>query len=301
MIDKWVVSVLEKIRGQKEARRVYHGRGGLHNGPVDLALEWYPPILLALVYKEEAKAELDSIESLFENEPEIESFVIQDRWMSGRPAWEVRFGEVQGQQTAIEDGLTYRVSFLGRQNPGIFLASRVARQWVKAHSKGLRVLNLFSFTGAFGVCALEGGANEVVQVDMKRGPLMEGKENLELNGRSSSESEFWCHDILRSKGKIRKRGPWDLVILDPPTFQKGAWSLEKDLPKIIRALEDWTSSHAKVLLCIHDPFMNEADITNWMEGDGRPWKKMEKLSLPKGFEEKDPDSGLKVLSFQKVL
>ena len=293
----WLGPVLERIRGQKEVRRVFHGRGKRQDGPTDLALEWYPPVLLALVFSEEAGERLREIESELEAEATIESLVVQDRWVSGPPRWECRFGEVPEAHRAVEDGFSYEIKLRDRQNPGLFLASREARRWVRDHSEGLSVLNLFSFTGAFGVCAVSGGAEKVVQVDMKRGPLMVGKDNLRMNDLDTSGVAFWAHDILKSKGKIKRNGPWDLVILDPPTFQKGAWNIERDLPKLIRALGEWTSEGSKVLLCVHDPFMSHQEVREWMSSG--PWEVDETLELPEGYEERDVDEGLKAIVFRR--
>ena len=267
----WVQKALERTEVSDEARRVFHGRGGCHDGPSDLALEWYPPVLMALAYTEEGRNAFLSVEDAFLESGRIKCVVIQNRWLSGAPSWELRKGQAPDEIIAEEDGLKYRIKLMGRQNPGLFLASREVRRWVQNNSDGLRVLNLFSFTGSFGVCAKRGGAREVVNVDMKKGPLMEGRKNLELNGLPLSGVEFWGHDILRSKGKIKRKGPWDLVILDPPTLQKGAWVLKRDIHKLIRCLDEWVSSLGKVLLCVHDPLVEElqSKLPEWSR---RNWR-----------------------------
>jgi len=266
---------------------------------VDLALEWYPPVLLALAHSEEARTSFCEALERFREVEGLEVILLQNRWAPGPPSWELLSGQEPTLGEAMEDGLKYRVSFMNRQNTGLFLANREARRWIRKNSRNKRVLNLFAFTGAFGVCAVEGGAVDGVQIDMKSSPLMEGRVNLSLNQLPLVGVHFWAHDILRSGGKIRRSGPYDLVILDPPTYQKGAWALERDMPKLIRHLDEWTTPDAKVLFCAHDPFTSRDTMKAWMKEGPSRWTCCEELPLPEGFEEADPDSGVKVLVFEK--
>lgn len=294
----WPQEVLGRLRTQNEATRVFHGRGGVHEGPTDLTLEWYPPVLLAISYSEESKKDFLRDQDAYLNHDEVKVLVLQDRSLQGRPSWEVLKGEVPEEHEIMENGVRYLVRFLGRQSPGLFLASSEARRWIKENSSGLKVLNLFAFTGAFGVCALLGGASEVVQVDMKRGPLQEAKRNLLLNEVTKGKVDYWCHDILKSKAKIGRRGPWDLIVLDPPTYQKGAWSLHKDLPKIVSRLNEWTRVGSRVLFCVHDP-STTTEIATEMMAEAVGWSYESRLPQPKGFEEKDMNSALKILVFSR--
>ena len=124
----WVARALERCRGQLEARRVHHGRGGVHGGPEDLALEWYPPFLMVLAYSEEARRSFLLEKERFEAEKGSLAVVIQNRWEKGPPSWERCFGEFPEDLVAVEDGLKYQLRMMGRQTQDCFW--RVAKRGV---------------------------------------------------------------------------------------------------------------------------------------------------------------------------
>ena len=84
--------------------------------------------------------------------------------------------------TAVEEGLRFRLRAGAGPSPGLFLDQRRNRAWVRDRARGARVLNLFAFTGSFGIAALAGGAREVVQNDVSRAHLARARENAALNG-----------------------------------------------------------------------------------------------------------------------
>lgn len=99
------------------------------------------------------------------------------------------------------------------------------------------VLNLFSYTCGFGVCAALAGARST-NVDLSRNYLEWGRLNYALNNLDHQQHEFLhgdAFDWLRRLG--RKQRQFDLVIIDPPTFStsktSGTFSVEKDLPRLI--------------------------------------------------------------------
>ena len=95
------------------------------------------------------------------------------------------------------------------------------RRWVRAQAAGQQVLNLFAYTSAFSVAALQGGAKQVVNVDMSAGAIALGQLNHALNGLQAG-ARFLAHDIFKTWGKITRSGPYHLIIVDPPSFQKAA-------------------------------------------------------------------------------
>lgn len=122
-----------------------------------------------------------------------------------------------GRLVIDEDGMRLGIDLLYGVNTGLFLDARPMRRWVRAHSRDLRVLNLFSYTAAFGVAAALGGARSTTNVDLVPSALDRGKVNYELNGLTVDPRSHARDDVFEFLRRGRKRGAtWDLVIVDPP-------------------------------------------------------------------------------------
>ena len=116
-----------------------------------------------------------------------------------------------------EDGLRFAVDLLRAGNPGLYLDARPARRWLRASAAGLRVLNLFAFTGSLGVAAAAGGARSVTHVDSHPGALDWCRRNSELNQvpvdrRDLARMNIYQHLRRAQAGRQRYGG----IILDPP-------------------------------------------------------------------------------------
>jgi 23S rRNA (cytosine1962-C5)-methyltransferase len=105
------------------------------------------------------------------------------------------------------------------QKTGLFLDHRDNRAFVRSLSAGRRVLNLFSYTGAFSIAAARGGATHVTSVDISADANAAAGENFELNGLDPDQHEFVSADVFHyaEAAKNTKRS-FDLVICDPPSF-----------------------------------------------------------------------------------
>ncbi|MBN1268273.1 MAG: class I SAM-dependent methyltransferase [Kiritimatiellae bacterium] len=102
---------------------------------------------------------------------------------------------------------------------GFYLDQRENRGIVAGYARGREVLNCFSYTGAFGVCALKAGAARVVNVESSAAALELGRRNVDLNGLDASRVEHIEGDVFHVLRKFRdSRRSFDLVILDPPKF-----------------------------------------------------------------------------------
>lgn len=127
-------------------------------------------------------------------------------------------GEAQPTIHFIENGLRFTASLPQAQKTGFFLDQREMRQWVRTLAKGKRVLNAFSYTGAFSIYALAGGATEVDSIDISPQALEMGNTHLTLNQLEHASARFICADVFSF---LRQHPlPYDLVILDPPAFAK---------------------------------------------------------------------------------
>ncbi|MGX9415950.1 class I SAM-dependent methyltransferase [Vibrio sp. WJH972] len=299
---------LEKqlIEIPNEARRLFHGRGQYWEGLEQLTADWLQGQLIVCVYKlqdEDFIAALQQGLSQFcqssaWRDKAGSSIVLQHRYRDGAPA-EVIVGELNSNPIVEENGLKYQLKLGRNQNMGLFLDMRYGRQWVKDNSAGKRVLNLFAYTCGFSVTAMEGGAESVVNVDMARGALDTGKTNHKLNLHDLSTVHFFAHDIFRSWGKINRYGPYDLIIIDPPSFQKGSFALTKDYRKILRRLPDMLSEEGQVFACVNSPVVKQDFLTNSMAEEAPMLQFERRLDNPPEFVDIDQDANLKVLLFNK--
>lgn len=114
-----------------------------------------------------------------------------------------------------ENNLSFWVSWEG-QKTGFFLDQRTNRQLCQWYVQNRRVLDLFSYTGAFSVYALKGGAQKVTSVDISRKALDVLQKNLQKN---RLDSEIHCQDAF-SYLHIVKKAEFDFIISDPPAFAK---------------------------------------------------------------------------------
>lgn len=133
-----------------------------------------------------------------------------------------------------ENGLRFESDPVEGQKTGFFLDQRDNRARVGALSKGLDVLNVFSYTGGFSVYAARGGARSVTSVDISRQAIDVVERNLSLN-RGHPAVDACRHEgvaddafaVLESLSRSGRR--FGLVILDPPMFAQSASQVEQAL------------------------------------------------------------------------
>jgi 23S rRNA (cytosine1962-C5)-methyltransferase len=159
------------------------------------------------------------------------------------------------------------------------------------------VLNLFAYTCAFSVVALQAGAAQVINVDMSHGALGIGKQNHVLNGLTSGAS-FLPHDIFNSWGKLTRSGPYDLVIFDPPSYQKGSFVATKDYARLLRRLPDLVVPGGHALLCLNAPELGESFLREQLAVQAPGFTCVQRLPNPPAFADVSPDRALKVLVVQ---
>ncbi len=130
---------------------------------------------------------------------------------------------VEAEQVVTEHGLRYIVRPYAGFAVGLFLDHRDNRRRVRELSAGRRVLNAFSYTGAFSVAAAAGEAASVSSVDLSKRYLEWSRENFAVNGLDQTGHWFFCSDIFDFYKRAERQGRrFDLIILDPPTFSRPA-------------------------------------------------------------------------------
>ena len=237
-----------------EARRLFHGRGRCWPGLEQLTVDWLNGQLLISLFKDQDESFLAALKQILlelqnsESWPDLgaSSILLQHRDREGSPV-EVIWGELSDTQIIVENGLKYQLDLGRKQNNGLFLDMRLGREWIQKNAEGRKVLNLFAYTCGFSVAAMAGGADQVINLDMARASLERGRVNHRLNGHELNQVKFLGHDLFKSWGKVRKLGLYDLIVIDPPSFQKGSFVLSRDYKKILRRLPDMLVEGGEVL------------------------------------------------------
>jgi 23S rRNA (cytosine1962-C5)-methyltransferase len=138
---------------------------------------------------------------------------------------ETAFGEMPAQVTVEEGGIAFQVSLTGGQKTGWFFDQSANRLALRKYVGGARVLDVFSYLGAWGLGALRAGATEVTCVDSSAAALEHLQESARLNGLKPSVIRGDAFDVMESLHAEKRR--FDVVIIDPPAFIKR----RKDIPK----------------------------------------------------------------------
>ncbi|OEE74771.1 methyltransferase [Enterovibrio norvegicus FF-162] len=290
-----------------EVRRVFHGRGRCYEGLEQITADWLGNGVLQIAIFKEDEPEFytalrDGVSQFCQSDVWRKvggkTVVVQHRDREGAET-ETLMGEMPFQINVVENGLSYTLDLGKRQNNGLFLDMRLGRQWVQENAAHKCVLNLFAYTCGFSVAAIDGGADKVVNLDMARSSLSRGRENHQLNQHNLNKVSFLGHELFKSWGKVKKNGPYDLVIIDPPSFQKGSFVLTKDYAKILRRLPELVSEGGDVLACVNAPDVKPSFLEEQMAEFAPQFVFVSRLENPPEFEDIDTDSALKVMHFKR--
>ena len=288
-----------------DAQRVFHGRGGRFPGCEHLALDAFPPVFLLTAFAPISDAELDQVHDALVARwavlaPDAPlNWVFQRRQSRGIHGTETRLmaGRVPDPHVVSEDNARYAVHLLQGQNHGLFLDMAEGRRWVRNQAAGLKVLNLFAYSCAFSVAALQGGSKQVVNLDMSASAIALGQHNHALNGLSDG-ARFMAHDIFKTWGKITRFGPYHLVIVDPPSFQKGSFVANKDYPRLMRRLPELLRPGGRAMLCLNAPELGTDFLRERMQAAAPMLVFEERLPNPALFADTSSERNLKVLIYR---
>jgi 23S rRNA (cytosine1962-C5)-methyltransferase len=299
-----LLNAISQITLSDDVRRVFHGRGGLYCGCEQWSLDWFAPVWVLTSFKPVNDAELAHCHRALEARWQALApgmplnWVFQSR-VSGEAETRLMAGSVPEPHVVTEQGARYIVHLMRGQNHGLFLDMAVGREWLKNHALHENILNLFAYTCAFSVVALQGGAAQVVNLDMSQAALAVGQQNHRLNDLPA-KARFLGHDIFKTWGKISKMGPYGVIVIDPPSYQKGSFIATKDYIKLIRRLPDLLESQGHVLLCLNAPELDSQFLHSQVAEAAPNLKFVERLANPEAFADIDPEKSLKVLHYQKA-
>ena len=147
------------------------------------------------------------------------------KWQNLRlPAqWQVRYKE-----------LTFQVKPMNFKHTGVFPEQAVnwdmTAEIIRKERRPLRVLNLFAYTGAATISALNAGAH-VTHVDASKGMVAWAKENAAVSGLANEPVRWLVDDCMKFvEREIRRGNKYDIIIMDPPSYGRGpggeVWKLE---------------------------------------------------------------------------
>lgn len=300
-----LLDAIARMDKPDDAQRVFHGRGGLHPGCEHLALDAFPPVFVLTSFQPVDADALATVgaalaarwQQLAPGEPLHWVAQVRDQ---GRSVTQLMAGRVPEPHEVSEDGARFRVHVARGQNHGLFLDMAHGRRWVREHVQahpGLRVLNLFAYTCAFSVVALQAGAAQVVNVDMSAGALGIGQQNHRLNGLQAGAS-FLAHDLFNSWGKLTRGGPYDLVIADPPSYQKGSFVATKDYARVIKRLPALLAPGGHALLGLNAPELGPAFVQEQVQALAPTLRFVERVANPPAFADASDARSLKVLVFR---
>ena len=137
--------------------------------------------------------------------------------------------------------LTFNIKQMGFKHTGLFPEQAINWDFmikkIKNSGRKIKVLNLFAYTGGATVACLSAGAN-VTHVDASRGMVDWCKENVKSSGYENAEIRYLVDDVVKFvQREIRRGNKYDAIIMDPPSYGRGAngevWDIEKNLNYLI--------------------------------------------------------------------
>ena len=144
-------------------------------------------------------------------------------------------GEGVAHAPFVENGLRFFADVSSGQKTGFYLDQRDNRSRLRSLANGRSVLDLFSYSGAFSVAALAGGARRAVDVDSSDVALALAREHRRANGFPVDDRDFVRADVFEDlRRRAESREAWDVVVCDPPAFAKK----RGDLSRAARGYQD---------------------------------------------------------------
>jgi 23S rRNA (cytosine1962-C5)-methyltransferase len=195
-------------------------------------------------------------------------------------------------ELVIEDGgCRFGVDVTAPLGVGLFPDMRLGWAAVAARAAQRRVLNLFSYTGAFSVYAAKAGAAEVVAVDTAAKAHARARRNYELSGLADARHETLAADATKTLDRFASRGrSFDIVVCDPPTFSHGPagqFSVARDLARLAGASAAVLAPGGLLMLASNSTKLSVADLDRALAEGGAAARAelriVERVGLPPDF------------------
>ena len=177
------------------------------------------------------------------------------RSKSGGGSWDVK-NLPNSWQVKYRD-LVFNIKLMSFKHTGLFPEQAYNWNYIidkikNSGRKDVKVLNLFAYTGGASVAALSAGAS-VVHVDSSRGMIDWAKENVKSSKLEDRPIRFLQDDVIKFvKREIRRGNKYDIIIMDPPSFGRGAsgevWNIEDSLFELVELCKELLSDDPLMFL-----------------------------------------------------
>ena len=223
-----------------------------------------------------------------------------ERFSGGQGKWHV-FNKDMPKEWEVEiDSVLFKARLTDFGHLGFFVEH--ARRWaairdsLKSSQEPKRVLNLFGYTGAATIACLQGGA-EVVHVDASKASVAWARENADLNDVSSRPVRWIVEDAQKFVSReVRRGNKYDGIILDPPSYGRGAkgevWKIESDLPRLLESVFSLLEKDSFVLLSSHSNGYTPQALENLFHGQLKDFPRLAgEMLISEGDGERSVPSG----------
>lgn len=245
-VEEWLNSAVERaIEGRlpyfnqedTTAFRLINAEGDRLPG---LTVDVYQDYLVVNVYTKSIEVYLEDILDRIEQKMPVKGVVVKRRYQSINvpdSEW-IRGEEAPAPLMVKENGLVYATYLNEGWMTGIFLDQREVRRYLLDTSQPSdRLLNLFSYTGAFSIgTAVKGGHTTSVDVANRSRALTE--EQFRLNGIEPSQQAIYVFDAFKFLPYAKRQGmKFNRIVIDPPSFartKKRIFRVVKDYPELIQ-------------------------------------------------------------------
>ena len=196
-----------------------------------------------------------------------EADAVYHRSNTGGGYWQ-NINKVPERWTVNYKNLTFNIKQMGFKHTGLFPEQAV--NWdrmidkIKNANREVKVLNLCAYTGGASVACLTAGAS-VVHVDSSKGINDWAKENVASSTLTDKPIRFLVDDVIKFvEREIRRGNKYDAIIMDPPSYGRGAnkevWSIEKDLDNLLTLCEQILSDDY-LFVCVNTYSTNLSIVT----------------------------------------
>ncbi|WP_425284714.1 class I SAM-dependent rRNA methyltransferase [Fictibacillus solisalsi] len=192
-----------------------------------------------------------------------------------------------------ENGIHFATYLNESAMVGVFLDQRDVRKAIRdKYANGKKVLNTFSYTGAFSVAAALGGAEKTTSVDLANRSRSKTQEQFTINGLDYEAHDIIVEDVFHYfKYAVRKKLLFDLVILDPPSFarsKKHTFSAGKDYPALLEQAIAITEKNGVIVASSNCSTFDMKKFKGFIEKafrqTGGKYKILEEHTLPEDFK-----------------
>ncbi len=175
---------------------------------------------------------------------------IYNRSKTGGGAWEYKSKVPESWQIKYKD-LVFNIKTMGFKHTGLFPEQAVNWDWminkIKTAGREIKVLNLFAYTGGATVACLSAGAS-VCHVDSSKGMIAWAKENVNASGLKDSKVRYIVDDVVKFvQREIRRGNKYDAIIMDPPSYGRGAngevWHFEDNIYDLVELCSEVLSDN----------------------------------------------------------